>query len=370
MREQRFRKAFLLVLVSAATLAFVVILRSFLVTLLMAAVFSGLVYPVYARLVRQLRGHRYLASAVTLLLVVLLVVLPLLAVLGIVLNQAVRITESIRPFVQRIVAEPALVSEQLSRLPGAAQLAPYRDRIVTQAGDVINAAGTYVIGWISATTRGTVTAVVDFVLALYAMFFLLIDGPAMLAAILHHVPLAEADKQQMTERFVSITRATVKGTLVIGIIQGALAGLAFWAIGVPDALFWTVVMMVLSILPLVGGALVWVPACLFLAASGHVTKGIVLAAFCALIVGSVDNLLRPRLVGRDTKMHDLLVLFSTLGGLVAFGPLGFILGPIVAGLFVTSWAIFGTTYRDELDDRAMAAADAASARDPDDLGAS
>lgn len=350
MREQRFRKAFLLVLVCAVSLAFLTILRSFLVTILMAAVFTGLVYPVYAWFVPRLRGNRQLASAVTVVLVSLLVILPLVAVFGIVINQALRIADGIRPVVQRLISDPAYVDQQWDRLPGASWLGPYRTQIVTRVGDTVNAAGGYLVGWISATTRSTLGVVVDVVLLLYSMFFLLLDGPKMLAAILHHVPLAEADKQRMKERFVSITRATVKGTVVIGAIQGALSGLAFRVVGLPDALFWTVVMMVLSILPIVGGALVWVPACVFLMATGHGTKALILAAFCSLIVGSVDNVLRPRLVGRDTKMHDLLILFSTLGGLVAFGPAGVVIGPIVAGLFVTSWAIFGAAYRDELDD--------------------
>jgi predicted PurR-regulated permease PerM len=354
MPDQRFRKAFLLVLVVATSVAFLTILRAFLLTILMAAVLSGLVYPLYARLVPRLRGSRHLASGVTLLLVVLLVVLPLVGVLGLVVNQAIRITQSVRPVVERLLNEPTYVDQLLQRLPGAERLAPYRDEIVMRAGDVANSVGAWLVSWVSATTRGTVNLLINAVLMLYSMFFLLIDGPAMLAAILEHVPLADSDTQRMKERFVSITRATIKGTLVIGVVQGALAGAAFQIVGIPDALFWAVVMMVLSVLPLVGGALVWAPACLYLMASGHLGRGLLLAGFCALIVGSVDNLLRPRLVGRDTKMHDLVILFSTLGGLLVFGPLGFIIGPIVAGLFVTSWAIFGAAYRDVLDEGAAA----------------
>jgi predicted PurR-regulated permease PerM len=143
-----------------------------------------------------------------------------------------------------------------------------------------------------------------------------------------------------------VTRATIKGTIVIGIVQGTMSGIAFWVVGIPDVAFWTVVMIVLSILPLIGAALVWVPAAFILAASGQVMQAVLLVLFCALIVGSVDNVVRPRLVGRDTRMHDLVILFSALGGLIAFGPVGFILGPVLAGLFVTSWEIFAVAYRD------------------------
>jgi predicted PurR-regulated permease PerM len=348
MTESRFRKTFLLLLVAAVSIGFLSMLRPFLTTILLAAIFAGLAHPVYARILRLARGNRPLASGLTLLLTLVLFVVPLLAILGVVANQAIRVTASITPLIQRLLNEPLFLDEQLQRLPGMERLLPYRDQIVTSLGDVVGAVGTFLVGSLSSTTRGTVSFVFHFFLMLYTMFFLLMDGQSILRGLLNHLPLTDDDRQQMTSRFMSVTRATVKGTIIIGIIQGCLAGLAFRVVGIPDALFWSLVMVVLSILPAIGGALVWVPACIILAASGEVLKAVLLAAFCALIVGSVDNVLRPRLVGRDTKMHDLVILFSTLGGILAFGPVGFIIGPILAGLFVTSWEIFAVAYRDVL----------------------
>jgi predicted PurR-regulated permease PerM len=286
----------------------------------------------------------------TLTLTLALVMIPLLAILGVVVNQAIRVTESIGPVVERFVKEPTFFDEQFRRLPGMDRLEPYREQILTNLGNVVNAVGTFLVGSLSDTTRGTVTFIFHFFLLLYTMFFLLMDGESILRALLRHLPLHDDDKEQMKDRFMSVTRATIKGTIIIGIIQGGLSGVAFRAVGIPDAIFWSVVMMVLSILPAIGGALVWVPACIILAATGQVLKAVLLAAFCALIVGSIDNLLRPRLVGRDTKMHDLVILFSTLGGIIAFGPVGFIVGPILAGIFVTCWEIFAVAYRDVLRD--------------------
>ena len=148
------------------------------------------------------------------------------------------------------------------------------------------------------------------------------------------LPLREAEKEQVLGKFVSVTRATLRGTLVIGIVQGTLGGLSFWAAGIDGALFWGTMMVVLSVLPVVGGALVWVPAVIVMGVQGHWQSALGVALFNALIVGSVDNVLRPRLVGRDTEMHDLMILFSTLGGIAAFGPMGFIIGPILAAVFV------------------------------------
>ena len=346
----RFRKGFLLLLVAVVSLAFLWMLQTFLVTILMAALLSGLVYPVYLRLVAAFGGNRQAASAVTVLAVVLLVVLPLLAIFGIVLNQAILVTDNIRPVVERLINEPTYFDQQLRRLPGFDRINPYRDQIVTRAGDIVNTVGAFLIASLSETTRMTVAFVFHSAILLYSMFFLLIDGPGMLSRIFSYLPLRADDEQQMKDRFVSVTRASIKGTVIIGIAQGGLSGLAFWAVGIPNVMFWTIVMVALSILPLVGGALVWVPACLLLLAMGDVWRALILAVFCALIVGSVDNVMRPWLVGRDTKMHDLMILFSTLGGLIVFGPLGFIIGPLLAGVFVTTWEIFGATYQDELED--------------------
>jgi len=166
----------------------------------------------------------------------------------------------------------------------------------------------------------------------------------------------------MLEKFVSVTGATLKGTILIGAAQGMLGGLAFWAVGIDGPIFWGTIMTILSIIPGIGGALVWVPAAIMLVATGEIWRGIALAVFCALVVGSVDNLLRPRLVGQDTRMHELLIFFSTLGGLMLFGATGFILGPILAALFVTVWEMFGIAFRTSLDEPESAPADTAGPR--------
>jgi predicted PurR-regulated permease PerM len=348
MTDDRFRKAFLLALVIAVSVGFFLTIRSFLMTILVAAIFAGLAYPLYRYLQARLGGSRPLASAATLVLTIVLFVAPLLGILTVVVNQAIRITTTVKPLVERLVKEPSYLDQQLQRIPGHELVAPYREQILTRAGDIIDTLGTFLVGSLSDATRGTVTFVFHAVLFLYTMFFLLMDGPAMLRAILAHLPLRDTEKEQMKDRFLAMTRATIKGTMIIGVIQGTMSGLAFWAVGIPDAIFWGVVMVVLSILPVVGGALVWVPACIILAVTGEFLKAALLAGFCSLVVGSVDNILRPRLVGRDTKMHDLVILFSTLGGIITFGPIGFIVGPILAGLFVTSWEIFAVSYRNEL----------------------
>ena len=357
MTETRFRQAFLLLLVTAISVAFVAMIRAFLLTILLAAIFTGLSYPVYRWLLRRVRGHEALAAIATLILLLTLVIAPLLAVLGAGANEALRVSETFRPRLQQLVNQPGAFDSQLRTLPGYHHIQPYRAQILTKAGELVGSTSAFLFAALSATTRATAVFIFQFFVLLYTMFFFLTGGPGLLRAVLGYLPLTEADKQRMLEKFVSVTRATLKGTILIGAAQGALGGLAFWAVGLDGAIFWGTVMTVLSIIPGVGSALVWVPTAIILVATGEVWRGIGLAVFCALVVGSVDNVMRPRLVGQDIKMHELLIFFSTLGGLLLFGAMGFILGPILAALFVTAWEMFGTAFRSALAEPGSAAAD-------------
>jgi predicted PurR-regulated permease PerM len=305
-------------------------------------------YPVYQWLLGRLRGREALAAIATLALLLALVMAPLLAVLGAGANEALRVTETIRPRLQQLVDQPGEFDSRLRALPGYHRIEPYRAQILTKAGELVGSTSAFLFAALSATTRATAVFIFHFFVLLYTMFFFLTGGPGLLRAVLAYLPLTEADKQRMLQKFVSVTRATLKGTILIGAAQGLLGGLAFWAAGLDGAIFWGTVMTVLSIIPGVGGALVWVPAAIILVTAGEVWRGIALVLFCALIVGSVDNVLRPRLVGRDTQMHELMIFFSTLGGLLLFGSLGFILGPLLAALFVTAWEMFGTAFHTAL----------------------
>jgi predicted PurR-regulated permease PerM len=349
--ERRFRRAFVILLVIAISAAFVAMIRMFLLTILLAAIFAAVARPLYLQVEKGFRGYSGLASAFTILLLLVLVITPLTLLAGAVASEALRVAENVRPWIDARIAQPSLLDDAIRRLPYFEYVEPHRAEIMKRGAEAVGAVGTFLANSVSAATRGTVLFFFHFFLLLYTMFFFLKDGPRMLQATMLYLPLAEEDKEQMLDRFTSVTRATLKGTLVIGVAQGGLAGLAFWVAGIDGVIFWTTLMIVLSIIPGIGAAVVWVPAVILLAAQGAVAQGLGLALFCALVVGTVDNVLRPRLVGRDTKMHDLLILFSTLGGLFFFGATGFIIGPILAALFITVWEMFGVTFRDALPGR-------------------
>jgi len=344
----RFRAVFLLLLVIGITLLFISMIRSFLIALLLGAIFSGLAQPAYRRVLGWVRGRRSIASGITLLLFVFVLLVPAAVFLGIVANQAVQVSESVGPWIsdiQRQINQPGGVNRLIDQLPFSDTIRPYQEQIAQKVGELAASIGEFVVGHLAAITRGTVTFIFLLFVMLYAMFFFLKDGGRILKKILYYLPLSSRDENRMLERFVSVSRAVVKGTFLIGIVQGGLSGLSFAVVGLPAAAFWGTVMVVLSIIPGIGAALVWVPAGVYLLVTGHVGAAIGLILWNAIVVGTVDNLMRPWLVGRDTQMPDLLILLGTLGGIVLFGAAGVIIGPIVAALFITVWELYGEAFR-------------------------
>ena len=348
MNEIQFRRSFLILLVVFISAVFVAMIRNFLITILLAAIFSGMAEPLYSRFLKLFRGRKILASISTLLVLMLVIVVPFLGFLAVAAREALRISEAVRPAVAELIREPGALARTLQSIPGFQELEPYREQILTKVGQLVEGMGNFVFQSLSATTKGTISFFFQFFLLLYTMFYFLMQGDLLLRKILYYLPLPHEDEIRMVDKFVSVARATLKGTLIIGVIQGTLAGAAFAVAGVQGAVFWGTVMMVLSIIPGIGTTLIWGPAVIYLIATGHLLSGALLGVFCLGVVGSVDNFLRPRLVGQDAKMHDLLILFSTLGGIYLFGIVGFIIGPIVAAIFVTIWDIYGTVFRDVL----------------------
>jgi len=341
----RFRQGFLLLLVAGITLLFVAVIRQFLLAVVLAAVFAGMIYPFFDWLRIKLRGRKVPAALITLLVLILGIGLPLAGFLALVATEAVQLSQGAEEWFRTQAPRVAELRTLLERVPYGEQLLPDGEQLAGQLRELAGRAGPMLMGTLAAATRGTLVFFLHLFVLLYAIFFFLIDGPAILRQILYYMPLDAHEEEQLLERFVSVTRATLKGSLLIGVIQGAAGGVAFWVAGVPGPAFWGTVMVVLSVIPALGAALVWVPAVIYLFLIGQTGAAVGLLLWSALVVSTVDNFLRPRLVGRDARMSDLLILLSTLGGIVLFGAVGFIVGPIVAALFVTVWHIYGETFR-------------------------
>ncbi len=355
--REKFHRATILLLAVSISIVFFAMIRGYLKALLLAAIFSGLLHPLYRWILTKIGGKRALASVATLLILLLLIVLPLSGFFGIVATQAYRLSESVIPWVQDQIRSPEQFGTRLPEwVPFVDKLQPYTSQIVSKLGEFAGHVGAFLFTTLSGATRGTAKMFLGLFIMLYAMFFFLMSGPEILDRILGYLPLTSLDKKRLVEKGLSVTRATVKGTLVIGVVQGTLAGGAFAVAGIEGAAFWGTLMAVLSMIPAVGTALVWVPAVIYLYITGEAAAATGLLVWCAAVVGTVDNVLRPRLVGGDTQMPDLLILVSTLGGLSMFGAIGIVVGPIVAGIFMTVWDIFGATFSELLPDSPTQAA--------------
>lgn len=349
--EGRFRTVFVVILVLTIFALFLAVAWPFLQTLLIGAMLAGLCQPLYRWLVRLLRGRESLASLATLLILMLIIVGPLSALLGVVVGQALTVSERAIPWLQESFGAATSFDVHqwlLDHFPLIGDFIPSQQEILNSLGMAAKATGGFLVSWASALTAGTAGFLLHFFVMIYAMFFFLRDGKSILQRIFYYMPLSHEDEVRMLERFVSVTRATIKGTLLIGLIQGSLAGIAFYFAGIDGAAFWGTVMVILSVVPGIGTALVWVPTVIYLYAIGNALAATLLAIWCAGVVGTVDNLLRPMLVGKDAQMPDLFILIGTLGGLFLFGPIGFIIGPVVCGLFLTALDIYGTTFKNIL----------------------
>jgi len=342
------RTAFVLLLVTAVTALFLAVAWPFLKPLLLGALLAGLFHPLYRWITRLLGGRQSLGAGVTLLVLLVLGLGPISVFLGIVVQQALTVSDQAIPWLSQHLgaASTSNIHDWLvQRFPALAEYMPSQEQLLQQVGTAAKTAGAFLVGFASRMTVTTAAFLLNLFVMLYAMFFFFKDGHKILERIFYYLPLSDEDERSMLARFTSITRATIKGTLVIGIIQGALGGIAFRVAGIEGAALWGTIMTILSIIPGIGAPLVWVPVVIVLFVNGQYVTGTLLLVWCGVVVATIDNFLRPLFVGRDAQMPDLLILIGTLGGLFLFGPIGFIVGPIICGLFLTVWDIYGTTFK-------------------------
>ena len=343
-----FQKAFLILLLSSISILFIVVVRGFLIALLLAAIFSSMVKPLYARLSKLTSDRNKLSSLLTVLLISLTILIPLASFFLLVASQSIAISESVGPWIEEQLSDSNETGRWFERVIFLEPFSQYEEEISKKLGELVTQAGTLLFEGLKTITTGTLSFFFQLFIMLYAMYFFLLHGDSVLRKILYYMPLGNQSEKRLLNRLVSVSRATIKGVLVVGAIQGLLGGAAFAVLGIPNAAFWGTLMAVFSIIPALGTGIVWVPATLYLIASGSTTSGIILGLWCAAVVGTVDNLLRPWLVGKDAQIPDLLILITTLGGIFLFGIVGFILGPVIAALFVTVWEIYGLMFRNIL----------------------
>lgn len=349
MTKDNFNRVTVLLMTLGISALFVSMIRGFLLAILLAAIFSGLLYPLYTKLVKRFNGKTSLSSMLTILLFIFLILIPVGTLLAVVVDQAIDASRTIGPVLKKEMNQTNTLLEQLNNVPIVHQFFPDQEKLLGSVEGVIKGMGNFVIENVGHISSGAVNFFFDFFVMLFTMFYFLIHGKEYLEWLLYCLPLNSEEEILLLSKFTTVTRATLKGTFVIGAIQGAMGGIAMAVVGIPNTFFWGVIMAVFSIIPAVGPAIIWAPAAAYLIFTGDVGSGVGLALFGAIVIGNIDNILRPKLVGKEAELPDLMIFFGTLGGLALFGAAGIIIGPIIAALFVSLWDIYAKTFREQLD---------------------
>jgi len=337
----------LLLLLASVTVAFVAILWPFHGAVFWAVVLAIMFTPLQRSLLQRMPGQHNLTAFITLCVCLAVVIFPVVLIAVSVVQEAGTAYEHMRSgkldwgtYLQQIFAAlPAWLLSLLERL-NLTSLAELQATLQTRLAAFGTQASRFLATQALNVGQNTLHFMVGAGVMLYLLFFLLRDGMQLAARVRHAIPLQEAYKQQLARKFITVTRATVKGNIAVAAAQGALGGFIFWALDIQGPVMWGVIMAFLSLLPAVGASLIWGPVAIYFFATGAVGHGAILTAYGIGVIGLVDNLLRPLLVGKDTKMPDWVVLISTLGGMSLFGLTGFVIGPVIAALFMATWDLF------------------------------
>ncbi|MGI9324632.1 MAG: AI-2E family transporter [Pseudomonadales bacterium] len=353
-------------LLALATLAFFGVINAFIVPLFWATALAILFEPLNDRMAAAIGGRGGFASLLTILLILLALVLPLMLLGLVVTEEVVRLIEAIE---DGSIDPGAVVRWGRESAPllfdYAARVGIEPDGLKEKLSGAALSSGQWIASHALNLGQNALRFMVMLLLTFYLLFFFLRDGHANVERLIQILPLGDARERQLFDRFAAVVRATVKGTFVIAAIQGLIGGITFALLDIRAATLWGVVMAMLSLLPAVGAALIWVPAAGMLIAGGDWVSALILIGVGIFVIGLADNLLRPILVGRDTQMPDYLILLATLGGLALFGISGMVIGPLIAALFITLWEMFEQSYGDRdqelLRDQELVSQDVAAA---------
>ena len=346
--QQKLQDRSFLLLLIVVSLAFGLLIKPFVYAVFWASLLAILFYPLHRRLKARLPRKENLTALLTLGASMLVVVIPLFIV-------TIMLTAEAAVLYQKVSSGQIQYKVWLDNIkeafPMLAQMAERFGFDFANIKQTLSEAALKGSKFLAAQAfsfgQEYVQFALNFVLMVYLTFFFLRDGEQLIKLLVRALPLGDTRERHLFSKFAEVSRATVKGNLVVAIVQGTLGGAIFWILGIPGALLWGVVMVILSLLPAVGSALVWAPVAVYLLITGSIVKGVILTVFGMVVIGLVDNLLRPILVGRDTKMPDYMVLMSTLGGISLFGLHGFVIGPILAALFLAFWQIFMAEFNHE-----------------------
>ncbi len=343
----KIRNFLFLGLLTLVTILFFYLLKPFAYSIFWAAVVAALFYPLFRRLNEWLK-HPSLSATITLAAVVVIILVPLAILSVLVVKESISLYASLS-------ATTSQWSETIDKVINFFKYNSYSTQLhIDQSFWAAKFAegGQAVLNFIFTAakdlTQNSLVFVVMFIIMLYALFFFIRDGEQMLKKLLYLCPLGDRYEVMLYKKFTAAASAIIKGTIIIGGLQGLIGGILFAVTGIKGALIWGIIMALLSIIPGLGAFIVWLPAGIIMLVTGQIWQGVIILIIGSIIISTVDNLLRPALVGKSLSMHPLIILFSTLGGIALFGISGFMIGPIVAALFLSFWDMYEEYYKKEL----------------------
>ncbi len=317
-----------------------------------ALVFAGAAALMFYPLQKWLEGYLNpkAAAGINLVLLFVVVIVPMFILLGLAAGQALTFVEQASIWLgSRLNGSTPFPNINLPDwLDIESELMALREEITSRLGQIAGTVGRFVAGTLSQVTRMTALFLLDVFVASYFFFYCLLSGEKLAKEVVASMPLRESDRQEFLFVGANVTRSVLKSMLVIGAVQGFFSGLAFYIVGIPGVVFWGIVMGFLSVIPFVGPVIIWLPVAVYLAIQGNYWLALFLAGWFWLFVASIDNVLRPLIVGSDTRMPDVLVLLTTLGGLFMFGAIGLLIGPLIGALLMAAWAVYRRVFEEEL----------------------
>jgi len=325
---------------------FYLIIRPFLndifISILVALVFN----PLFIRLTRWFRGRVIPAALITVLLAICLFVVPVALVSGVITTQSLELYQSLNKGLEgkSLAALLDRPIDLLYRILDRLGLRNYEIDVWRHLQTALASFSDFIYQEMTVLAKGFIGVLLDIVIVLFISFFLLVDGEKFLREIGAVSPLEDVHHQRIVSQLERTVKATLKGSIIVALVQGTLGGIGFWIFGLPSAAFWGVCMLFSSVIPLVGTALIWVPAAVYLALAISFWKGLGLALWGTLIIAGSDNILRAVLLKGEVNLHPLLTFLSVLGGIMYFGFLGFILGPVVLSCLMTLFDIYKSDY--------------------------
>jgi len=332
----------LILFVAAFTLALTLIVSSFVGALLWAALAAILFQPLFQRLLARWPDRRNTAAAVTILIITVAVVIPALVIASLVVEQAASVYNQMRSgqinFASYFEQVHDALPLRIQRLLDGAGFGSF-ERAQGQISQAVASSASMLARQAFSIGANAAAFLLAFGVGLYVTYFLLRDGEKIGPAVVESLPLEQSVAQRFADKFVAVVRATIKGSGVVAIVQGALGAITFWIVGLPAALLWGMLMAIAGLLPAVGPTIIWGPVAVYLLATGAIWQAVVVILSGVLVIGLADNILRPILVGRDTGIPDWLVLVTTLGGIDLIGLSGIVVGPLAGALFITGWQV-------------------------------